>query len=327
MIWYGEFVPDRYLLLALALALDALVGDMGWIFRTASHPVALLGRAVGFLEKKLNRARRSDRARLLRGAVVVVVVAIGSIGLGLAFAALIESYDLWLAELVIVAVLVAQRGLYNHVRAVAKALAAGGLDAGRVAVAHIVGRDPARLDKGGVARAAIESLAENFADGVIAPVFWYLLLGLPGLFFCKAVNTMDSMLGHRNERFLMFGRAAARLDDAVMWLPARLAAGFLIIGASVTPSGNPFRAMRTVARDARKHPSVNAGWPEAAMAGALDFALGGPRAYDGGVEESIWIGKGRADLTPPDINRALYLFVAACLATGLSVLALSLTLP
>ncbi|HAA90866.1 MAG: cobalamin biosynthesis protein CobD [Rhodospirillaceae bacterium] len=326
-MWHADFVPDRFLLLAFALFLDALVGDMAWVFRSIPHPVALLGRAIEILELKLNRARRSDHTRLVRGGVVVTIIVAMAVGLGIALQVFIETYNFWLAELFLVTVLVAQRSLYSHVRAVAKALDEGGLDQGRAAVAHIVGRDPKKLDAGGVARSAIESLAENFADGVVAPVFWYLLFGLPGLFFCKAVSTMDSMLGYRNERYNMFGRTAARLDDAVMWVPARLSVIFLIVGACVTPSGNPFRAIGAIRSDAAKHPSINAGWPEAAMAGALDFALGGPRVYEGGVEESVWIGSGRANLTPKDVNRALYLFVAACLANGVLVLAFSLLAP
>jgi adenosylcobinamide-phosphate synthase len=321
MIWLGDYTPDRFQLLFMAMVLDGLIGDMAWFFRVVPHPVAALGGLIGVLEKKLNRARRSERNRLIRGAVVVVLVAGLAIATGWAAALFVEAFRLWMLELLLVAVLLAQRSLYAHVRGVARALAREGLAAGRKAVAHIVGRDPEKLDRGGVARAAVESLAENFADGVVGPVFWYLLFGLPGLFFCKAVNTMDSMIGYRSERYRMFGRTAARLDDAVMWIPARLSVAFLIAAAVFAPSGRPLRAIRTIRRDAKKHPSVNAGWPEAAMAGALGFALGGPRVYDGGVQETVWIGDGRADLTPEDIRRALVLFMVACLICGLAVLA------
>lgn len=323
MIWHGEFVPDRFLLLALALLLDALVGDMAWFFRAIPHPVAMLGRAIGFFEQKLNRTWRSDRNRLIRGAVVVTVVCASALAAGWAISVFVAAYNFWFVELFVVTVLVAQRGLYSHVRAVAKALDRDGLDAGRAAVAHIVGRDPEKLDAGGVARAAVESLAENFADGVIAPVFWYLLFGLPGLFFCKAVNTLDSMLGYRNERYLMFGRAAARLDDAVMWLPARLSVVFLIAGACVTPTGNPFRALATIKSDAGKHPSVNAGWPEAAMAGALDIWLAGPRRYGNRVRQARKFHETGAEAQAAAILRSLRILIASQILFAMLLLALA----
>ncbi|MDA0655582.1 MAG: adenosylcobinamide-phosphate synthase CbiB [Proteobacteria bacterium] len=324
MIWTNDFTPDRYQLLFLALLLDALVGDLGWLFRFIPHPIVVLGRLIEYLEKKLNRDRRSDKHRLFRGAALVGFISMTSLGAGWFISDFVAGYHFWLLELFLVAILVAQRSLYTHVRDVAKALEKEGLGAARAAVAHIVGRDPAKLDGGGVARSAIESLAENFADAVIAPVFWYLLLGLPGLFFCKAVNTMDSMLGYRSTRYLMFGKCAARLDDAVMWIPARVSVIFLVLGACVTSTGRPFRAVRTIKSDAAKHPSVNAGWPEAAMAGALDFALGGPRQYAGGIQETIWIGSGRADLDAKDIKRALDLFAAACAVNGAIVLGVAI---
>jgi adenosylcobinamide-phosphate synthase len=324
MIWTNDFTPDRYQLLFLALLLDALVGDLGWLFRFIPHPIVVLGRLIEFLEKKLNRDRRSDKHRFLCGAALVAIISVTSLGAGWFISDFIADHRLWLLELFLVAILLAQRSLYTHVRDVAIALEKNGLGAARAAVAHIVARDPTKLDVGGVARSAIESLAENFADGVIAPVFWYLLLGLPGLFFCKAVNTMDSMLGYRSTRYLMFGKCAARLDDAVMWFPARISVIFLVLGACVTTTGRPFRAIRTIKSDAAKHPSVNAGWPEAAMAGALDFALGGPRHYAGGIQESIWIGSGRADLDAKDIRRALYLFAAAGAVNGAIVLGVAI---
>ena len=178
--------------------------------------------------------------------------------------------------------LVAQRSLYDHVAAVALALDRGGLAAGREAVRHIVGRDPSRLDAHGVARAAIESLAENFSDGVVAPVFWYLLLGLPGLFAYKMANTLDSMIGHKTPHYLAFGWAAARFDDLANLAPARIS-GVLIAAAAVfAEKGRPGRALAIMLRDGAKHRSPNAGWPEGAMAGALDLALAGPRHYAGG---------------------------------------------
>jgi adenosylcobinamide-phosphate synthase len=186
------------------------------------------------------------------------------------------------------------------------------LEAGRFAVSRIVGRDPQSLDAHGVARAAIESLAENFSDAVVAPVFWYVLLGLPGLLAYKAVNTLDSMVGYRDDRYRDFGWASARLDDLLNLIPARLSGLILSVAALFAPRGNPFRAAITMVRDARHHRSPNSGWPEAAMAGALDLALGGPRKYPGLTVTESWMGKGRAMANVADIDRALVLFTAAC---------------
>jgi adenosylcobinamide-phosphate synthase len=221
-------------------------------------------------------------------------------------------------------VLVAQRSLYDHVFAVCRALESGGVAAGRAAVSRIVGRDPNSLDEYAVARAGIESLFENFSDGVVAPAFWYLLLGLPGLFAYKAVNTLDSMIGHRSPRYLDFGAFAARLDTAANYLPARLSGLIVVAAALVVPQGSPRAALKITLRDARKHRSVNAGWPEGAAAGALGLALAGPRRYGADLVNDPWIGDGRARATPSDMRRALYLFVAACLLQAglIAVLAL-----
>jgi adenosylcobinamide-phosphate synthase len=206
---------------------------------------------------------------------------------------------------------------------VARALDHNGLEAGRYAVSRIVGRDPQSLDEHGVARAAIESLAENFADAVVAPVFWYLILGLPGLVLYKTVNTLDSMVGYRNDKYRAFGWASARLDDALNLIPARLAGMIIATAALFAAKGNPVRSVRTMITDARHHKSPNSGWPEAAMAGALDLALGGPRKYPGLVVDEKWIGRGRARATVADIDRALHLFSAACVIdAGMVILVL-----
>jgi adenosylcobinamide-phosphate synthase len=210
----------------------------------------------------------------------------------------------------------AWRGLHQHVQAVAAALDHD-LAAGRRAVARIVGRDPDSLDRHAVARAAIESTAESFADGVIAPLLWGLVLGLPGMLVYKTINTADSMIGHRTPRFLHFGRFAARLDDGANWLPARLAALLLLLAAFLTPGTTPAAGWHALQRDARHHRSPNAGWPEAAMAGALDLRLAGPRRYAGDLVTDAWMGKGRAAAMPADIRQALRLLTRACIITGL----------
>jgi adenosylcobinamide-phosphate synthase len=229
----------------------------------------------------------------------------------------------WLPLALFMSTLIAARGLYDHVSAVAVGLEQG-LAQGRRAVAHIVGRDPASLDVHGVARAGIESSAENFADGVVAPLFWGILFGLPGMAAYKAVNTLDSMIGHRSPRYLHFGRFAARLDDVINWLPARLAALLILAASLCLPGTTPAAGWRALWRDAPHHRSLNAGWPEAAIAGALGLRLAGPRRYAGEVVEDAWMGDGRAAAIPDDIRRALGVYVLACgiAAVPLVILAL-----
>ncbi len=302
-------------ILFAALVIDAVFGEFGPLFRVIPHPVALIGGLVGWLDRRLNRERRSAAARRARGAFVVVLMVglAAAIGWGLSDVARMFSHG-WVLELTAVTLLVAQRSLFDHVRNVARALDRDGLAAARVAVARIVGRDPKGLDTHGVARASIESLAENFADGVVAPVFWYLLLGLPGLLVYKTVNTMDSMIGYRTPRHAAFGMVAARLDDVLNYVPARIAAVMIVVASLFVPRGRPVSALRVMARDGGKHRSPNAGWPEAAMAGGIGVALAGPRSYGGAVEDEPWVGgEFSAQVGSGDIRRALYLFVVACL--------------
>ncbi len=306
--------PNPRVLLLFALALDAYIGDPPGVWRVAPHPVALIGRAIAALERRLNRESRGEATRYVRGALVALVIVGLSAAAGWAIARLARAVSFgWLVELLLVMTLLAQRSLYHHVAAVARGLEDGGLEGGRRAVAHIVGRDPANLDEHGVARGAIESCAENLSDGVVAPVFWYVLLGLPGLMGFKALNTLDSMIGHRSPRYRAFGATAARLDTAANYVPARLTAVIIAIAALFVPAADPVGAVRTMARDARGHRSVNAGWPEAATAGALGLALAGPRRYGESVVKDRWMGDGRARATPLDIRRSLYLYVVACL--------------
>jgi adenosylcobinamide-phosphate synthase len=307
---------DPLLLLLAALVLDALIGDPPWLYGHIPHPVALLGQMIAALERRLNRSWRSDRGGRALGVVTVVLVVGLAAGLG-ALAA--EAPFTWFVTPVVVAVLVAQRSLWDHVAAVMAALEQSGLDAGRAAVSRIVGRDPRSLDEAGIARAAIESLAENFSDGVVAPVLWFVLLGLPGICAYKAINTLDSMIGHRSERYRAFGWAAARLDDLVNLLPARIAAALLIIASAILPRMSSGKAMRVVLRDARHHRSPNAGWPEAATAGALDLSLAGPRRYGGEVVADTWMGDGRKDARLTDVRRALRLYGAACLLQAAAI--------
>ena len=302
------------LILLLALFIEAVVGDLRILFRVIPHPVAAFGRLVGALDRRLNRETRSERNRILRGAVVVIVLILLVASLGWAVHLFVRKVPFGEAlELLVLVILIAQRGLFDHVKRVGAALREDGIDAGRAAVGHIVGRDVKGLDEHGVCRAAIESCAENFNDGVLAPVFWYVLLGLPGLMMYKAVNTMDSMIGFTTPRHRAFGMAAARLDDALNFFPARISGLVIALAALFVPTANAARAFKVMWSDAGKHRSLNAGWPEGAMAGALDLALGGPRSYEGEVVPDPWIGGGRARANHRDIRRALYMFTVACL--------------
>lgn len=316
---------DPLILLLLALAVEAYVGDPRFIFRLVPHPVKVIGGAVDWLERRLNRERRSDLDRTVRGVLCAALVVAACLGLGWGVSWLTQNHDFGVViEFVLLITLLAQRGLYDHVRAVGVALRDEGVEPARHAVAHIVGRDPGRLDGHGVARAALESCAENFCDGVVAPVFWYVIAGFPGLLAYKAINTMDSMIGHKTERFRAFGFAAARLDDILNLIPARLAALFLVLGAAFVPTATPVGGLKAAWRDAAKHRSVNAGWPEAALAGALGLALAGPRQYAHGVVHDAWMGDGRAQVDHRDIRRALYLYFVACLINAAWVAALVL---
>ena len=316
---------DPFALALAALAVDAVAGDPPTLYRRVPHPVAVLGRGIAFLDARLNDDALSDAHRLVRGGAVVLLVTAAAAGAGAlvhALASALPSAPAGAAvEAVAASVLVAFRGLRDHVGEVARGLESGIAEA-RAAVAHIVGRDPASLDAPGVARAAVESLAENFADGVVAPLFWYVLLGLPGLLGYKAINTLDSMIGHRDPRYLRFGRVAARADDVASWIPSRLAAALLAGAALFVPGARARAALRAAVRDAGRHRSVNAGWPEAAMAGALGFALAGPRRYAGRTVEDAWMGDGRRELEAKDLRAALRLYagaaalLAALLAAG-----------
>ena len=296
--------------LALAAALiDISVGYPEALFRRARHPVVWMGALLGGLEARLNRPNESFAARRAAG-VFTLAFYLAAVGLT---ALLVQSVaprgPLGFAALALVASsLPARQSLDRHVRAVANALESGGLQAGRLAVAQIVGRDPESLDEAGVARAAIESLGENYSDGVVAPLFYLALGGLVGAALYKAINTADSMIGHRDERYFAFGWAAARLDDLVNLPASRLSALWLTIAALPGRDASARAAARTVWRDASKHRSPNAGYPEAAMAGALGLRLAGPRVYGRKVVEDAFMGDGRAAATARDIRRALGLY-------------------
>jgi adenosylcobinamide-phosphate synthase len=318
---------DPLLILFAALLLDAFVGDMKPLFNHVPHPVELVGRAIAWFDHRLNRENRSEATRRARGIFTVAILIVTSALAGYLLDRVCRATRFgWLVELVVIAVLVAQRSLFDRVHAVAIALTDKGLYTGREEIRHIVGRDPMSLDEHGVARAGIESLAENFSDGVVAPVFWTLIFGLPGLFVYKTANTLDSMIGYLSPRHRSFGWAAARLDDVLNLIPARISGVIIAAAAALAPQAQGRASIRTMLRDAGKHRSPNAGWPEAAIAGALGLALAGPRRYAERVVDDPWIGEGRARATPVDMHRALLIYVIACALQGAAILALWLPL-
>lgn len=277
--------------LVLAMVLDALMGEPKWLWDRVPHPAVLMGRAIAWLDQRLNYRTRSG------GVLALLVLLVGAVISGLVLVAI---PGMWV-EVIVGAVLLAQRSLVDHVQAVGNALRLSVSD-GRAVVAQIVGRDTREMDGPAVARSAIESAAENLSDGVIAPVFWFAVAGMPGLLAYKAVNTADSMIGYRNERYEAFGWAAARLDDVLNYLPARLTA--LLIWC-VAPTRASWRDIK---RDAALHRSPNAGWPEAAMAPALGVSLSGPRSYDGKLRDFAWVNAaGRKDADPGDVDAAVTL--------------------
>lgn len=296
-----------------ALLIERLFGYPDAVYRAIGHPVAWIGALIGKLDESWNRAEEGPERRRAAGVTATALIVFLPVLAGTILTGMLSGSVVGIAMLALMASsLMAQRSLDSHVLAVAEALEREGLEGGRRAVSMIVGRDPQALDEAGVARAAIESLAENFSDGVVAPAFWTGLLGLAGGAAYKAANTADSMIGHRTERHRDFGRAAARFDDLIN-LPASRISAVLIWGAAhFVPKASPERAWQAVQRDARKHRSPNAGWPEAAMAGALGLALAGPRAYGGITVDDHEMGAGgRREATAADIRRALALYRAA----------------
>lgn len=289
-----------------------MIGYPQSLARAVGHPVTWMGRLIERLDAKLNRDDASPEARRRAGAVAVFVLlaVVGAIAFAVEQILLLLPLGFFLAAIA-ASTMLSQRGLYEHVAEVADALEERGLEAGREAVKKIVGRDTAALDEAGVARAAIESLAENFSDGVVAPSFFMMLLGLPGAALYKAINTADSMIGHRTERHADFGRNAAQLDDIANLPASRLSALLIAAAASFTKGASAGSAWRATWRDGPKHASPNAGYPEAAMAGALGISLGGPRVYHGAETDGAWLGDGRREANADDIRAALNLYARA----------------
>ncbi len=310
-------IDENLLVLLLALLLDRIAGDPQWLWSRMPHPVVVFGAAISYADRQLNPASLTGSQRRMNGIAAILALLLLTVAAGFVFNrffALFGPVGI-LLETGLVAIFLAQKSLADHVAAVAVALRDEGLTGGRTAVSRIVGRDPETLDEPAVCRAAIESLAENFSDGVVAPALWYAVFGLPGLFAYKMLNTADSMIGHKSEKYIDFGWAAARLDDVANWPPARLSILLIAAGARIRRGTSAGReAVRVAMRDGALHRSPNSGRPEAAMAGALNVQLAGPRIYGGViVREPMINDTGRDVATSGDIEDGVSVFYASCM--------------
>jgi adenosylcobinamide-phosphate synthase len=317
---------DRIAILIISFGIEAVLAYPAPVFRAIGHPVSWIGALIAALDSTLNRPNASFAVRRAAGVATVLLLVAGSLGVGFVLETLARTIPHlgFAVAIVVVAALLATGNLDQHVRAVAAAISADGLTGGRRSIANIVGRDPETLGEAAICRAAIESLAENASDGVTAPALWFLAGGLPGMIAYKAINTADSMIGHMSEHHRAFGWAAARLDDLVNLPASRLTGLMFIAAAALVPGASASSAWRAYRRDARLHRSPNAGWPEAAMAGALGLRLAGPRSYGGVVVDDHWMGDGRAEATAGDIDRALMIYRVAFAGALLLVAALGL---
>jgi adenosylcobinamide-phosphate synthase len=306
---------DLWILLVALLA-EAAFGYPRRLLDEFGHPVMWFGRLIDLLEGRLNRPADSFESRRIAGVMALGLLLGATVGPALIVQLLVVSSLPGTGSVMVLGLLasslLAQRSLHAHVADVARALDHDGVTAGRVAVSQIVGRDTSVLDGAGISRAALESLAENFSDGVTAPAIWCALGGLPGAVLYKAVNTADSMIGHRTARHEAFGWAAARLDDLLNLPASRLSALWIMLAAATMKDADPAAAWRAIWRDAPRHKSPNAGWPEAAMAGALGLRLNGPKLYGGKLREDAWMGSGREQASAADIRRGLDLYRRAC---------------
>lgn len=304
--------------LLFALVIDWFVGDPPSLWKRLPHPVVVFGTVIDFLENKLNRPSLSDAETRGRGVIALSILVALALVTGAMMAWIFGALGLvgWVLEAITISIFIAQKSLADHVANVAFSLRVGGVECGRKSVSQIVGRNTDVLDEPGICRAAIESLAENFSDGVVAPVFWYLVFGLPGLIAYKAINTGDSMIGHKNSRFINFGRATALLDDLVNWPASRISSILIAISASIH-DGFLFglKVMRRTMQDAGTHRSPNAGWPETAMAASINIALGGPRNYgDESVTEPLLNASFSLKASVSDIDHSLRMFRTSCFA-------------
>jgi adenosylcobinamide-phosphate synthase len=318
------------IILSTALVIDRIVGDPVWLWSKIPHPVVLFGKAISFFEARFNGRGLDDRARRSYGISTIIALLIASVFVGWIVESGLSGLGVLgtVLEILLVAALLAQKSLSDHVAAVATGLRQAGLEGGRRAVSMVVGRDPQSLDQPAICRAAIETLAENFSDGVIAPALCYAVFGLPGILAYKMLNTADSMIGHKTQRYLHYGWASARLDDLANWPAARLSAWLIAAGAWIERGSKAAdRALHVAFTDHGLHRSPNSGWPESAMAGAIDVALAGPRIYSGErVQEPLQNAAGRRTIGPAEIDAALGVYGSACTVFNVAIPVVALVL-
>ncbi|MGB1331667.1 MAG: adenosylcobinamide-phosphate synthase CbiB [Paracoccaceae bacterium] len=295
--------------LVIAMLLDAVFGEPRMLWDRLPHPAVLMGRLVAFLDRTFNTGQdRKSKGVLALSLLCFTAAVIGS---------LLSQFG-WVIEIIVAAILLAQKSLIDHVKAVATGLRKS-IEEGRIAVSMIVSRDTKDMNEAQVARSAIESAAENFSDGVIAPAFWFLVGGLPAMLVYKFVNTADSMIGYKTEQYLEFGWASARFDDLLNWIPARLSMLLIVVFAK-----RPVN-FRAIVSEAKRHKSPNAGWPEAAMARAINVALAGPRSYDGKLQQLPWVNEtGRQTITADDIDAAVRILWRAWNLAWIAIIVVSL---
>ena len=302
-------------ILISALIVDWVIGDPDCIWKRISHPVVLFGKLIETADRRLNCTSYSKGRRRLFGILLIFLLVAIAVLIGLIVTAVFSgSVYGHLAIIIIASIFISQKSMYKHVHTVLSALQSKNISEGRIAVSKIVGRDTSQLEETELVRASIESLSENFSDGVVAPAFWFLIFGLPGLIAYKIINTADSMIGHKNEKYCDFGWASARLDDLVNFVPSRIS-GLLVSICAPVVGGSFRKSIQTQISDAKLHNSPNAGWPESAMAGVLDVALAGPRVYHTHKVEGQWINvNGRKELNVRDLSNSIRIFVAATIA-------------
>lgn len=310
-------IDSHLLILVLAIVLDMLVGDPDWIWRRIPHPVVWFGQVISILDRYLNRIRDNRQRRKRFGVLAVLIMLTIAMLAGVLFSYIFGHLGVigFAIEIIIVAVLIAQKSMSDHIKNIITPLSLGDIEGARYAVSMIVGRQTSEMNASDVTRSSIESLAENFSDGVVAPVFWYALLGLPGILMYKMLNTADSMIGHKTVEYEDFGWASAKLDDLANWLPARLSALLIAFAALISIGPKSFKdAIWTVLNNASLHRSPNAGWPETAMAGALGIVLSGPRSYGDKVTHEPYLNPtGRLELTHLDLEKSCKLFWLSCI--------------
>lgn len=319
----GPVGADPLLILLFALFIEGLIGAIPWVSRLITQPMGRLDRLIQLLDDRLNRQGLSGRNRMIRGAIVVlfIIALCWAVGWGITW--LSQNYPFgWLIEFCLVVSVIGGRKNYDAVQSVAVALKAEGVVSARRALSPLIARDPAYLDGAGVARAAIEVLAYHMVKSVVGPIFWYVLFGAQGVLIYHAVKMMDKRIGHPSSWHQDFGFVAARVEDILSLIPARLGACLILVAGLCFVKTTPWIGLKTMLGDARWHDSFNRGWPESAMAGCLGLALGGPRYYREGTIETPWMGQGRKDVQVSDIQWALRLYSVACFIQGIVVVGL-----